>query len=114
MEAEGDDSAAPDQVAVSTISLYELETGLRRSSHQKRRRKQLDALVSVARVWAFDHAAAVAAADVRAALEAKGQPIAPLDALIAGIALAHAATLGTRNLREFSRVPRMAVADWHG
>jgi len=104
----------PDQVAVSTVSLYELETGLRKSAHSRQRRKQLDALVSAARVWVLDQASAAAAADVRAALESKGQPIGPLDTLIAGIALAHGATLVTRNLREFSRVQRLAVTDWHG
>lgn len=104
----------PDQVAVSTVSLHELETGLRKSSAPARRRKQLDAFVGAAHVWTLDQPAAVAAADVRAALESKGQPIGPLDTLIAGIALIHGATLVTRNLREFSRVQRLTVIDWHG
>lgn len=104
----------PNQVAVSTVSLHELETGLRKSSHATQRRKQLDAFVSAARVWVLDQAAAVAAAEARVALESKGRPIGPLDTLIAGIALAHGATLVTRNLREFSRVPRLDVTDWYG
>ncbi|MDX2217536.1 MAG: type II toxin-antitoxin system VapC family toxin [Burkholderiales bacterium] len=104
----------PDQVAVCTVSLFELETGLRKSSSPKQRRKQLDAFVSAAQVWDLDRAAAAAAADIRAALEAKGQPIGPLDNLIAGIALAHDAMLVTRNLREFSRVAKLKTVDWHG
>ena len=104
----------PNQIAVSSVSLYELETGIRKSSHPKLRRKQLDAFATATQVWVLDRTAAIMAADVRAALESKGTPIGPLDTLIAGIALAHAATLITRNLREFSRVPRLVSADWYG
>lgn len=104
----------PEQVAVSTVSLYELETGLRKSTSPKQRRKQLDAFTGAAQVWDLGQAAATAAADIRAALEAKGQPIGPLDTLIAGIAVARGATLVTRNLRKFSRVTKLKTVDWHG
>ena len=104
----------PAELAVSTVSLFELETGLRKSAHARARRSQLDAFVRATQVWVFDQASADATADIRVTLEGKGQPIGPLDNLIAGIALAHGATLVTRNLREFSRVPRLAVVDWHG
>jgi tRNA(fMet)-specific endonuclease VapC len=56
---------------------------------------------------------AQAAAMVRAELERRGRPIGPLDNLIAGTALAHRATLVTRNTREFSRLPNLAVMDWY-
>ena len=104
----------PDQLAISTVSLFELETGLRKSGESRKRRAQLDAFALAAQVWSFDQPAALAAADIRAALESKGQPMGPLDNLIAGIAVVHAATLVTRNRREFSRVPRLATVDWHG
>jgi tRNA(fMet)-specific endonuclease VapC len=47
------------------------------------------------------------------ALEARGLPIGPLDVLIAGTALAHGATLVTRNLREFSRVEGLKLENWY-
>lgn len=103
----------PDQLALSTISLFELETGLRKSSNASARRRQLNALTHVLQVWGFDQAAASAAAEVRAALETRGKPIGPMDNLIAGIALAHGATLVSHDLQEFSRVPRLAVVDWY-
>ena len=65
-------------------------------------------------VLPFDHPAARAAATMRAELERRGRPIGPLDNLIAGTALAHRATLVTRNTREFSRLPNLAVLDWYG
>ncbi|HVL56749.1 MAG TPA: PIN domain-containing protein [Burkholderiaceae bacterium] len=37
----------------------------------------------------------------------------PPDTLIAATALAHGATLVTRNLREFGRIAGLHVVDWH-
>lgn len=34
------------------------------------------------------------------------------DTLIAGTALAHNATLATRNLRAFARIPKLSVVNW--
>ena len=48
------------------------------------------------------------AARIRAALEAQGTPIGPIDTLIAGTAIARGATLVTRNLREFNACPDSA------
>lgn len=103
----------PDELAVSTITLFELETGLRKLKGAQTRRRQLEAFVQVTRVWEFDRAAAIESAKVCASLESKGKPIGPLDNQIAGVALAHNATLVTHNLREFSRVPKLLVEDWY-
>ena len=43
----------------------------------------------------------------------KGDAIGPVDTLIAGSALAHHATLVTRNVREFARVPGLDVVNWY-
>ena len=55
-----------------------------------------------------------AAADGRFTLEKTGQPVGPLDTLIAGTALAHRATLVTHNTREFKRVSRLVSTDRYG
>jgi len=47
-----------------------------------------------------------------AALEKKGQPIGPMDTLIAAHAVSMDATLITHNTREFSRIPHLAIEDW--
>lgn len=103
----------PDQVAIPAIVLYELETGIAKSSHPERRREQLEALLAAARVLPFGEAETRAAAGVRADLEAAGTPIGPLDNLIAGTAVAHDAVLVTRNTGEFSRVAGLALQDWY-
>ncbi len=78
-----------------------------------RRRAQFDALLELVTILPFDRPAASQAAAIRAALEASGQPIGPIDTLIAGTALANGATLVSRNLREFRRVPQLQVVDWY-
>jgi len=51
-------------------------------------------------------------ARARAALERAGTPIGPNDLLIAAHALALDLPLITDNIREFSRVPNLRVANW--
>ncbi len=102
----------PGEVAISTVSLYEIEVGIARSDEPAKRRMQFDAFLAAVSVLPFDRAAARSASLVRVDLEKRGLPIGPLDNLIAGVALAHRATLVTRNLREFSRLTNLALTDW--
>lgn len=53
-------------------------------------------------------------AKLRVDLETKGEVIGGMDMLLAAHALALKATLVTRNVREFSRVPNLRVEDWQG
>ena len=103
----------PREIAIPAIVLYELETGIAKSHSPEKRRAQLDALLSQVAVLPFGPAEARASARVRAALEGAGTPIGPIDVLIAGTALSHGATLVTRNLEEFRRVPGLSVTDWY-
>jgi tRNA(fMet)-specific endonuclease VapC len=52
------------------------------------------------------------AAEIYADLRKRGQPIADIDILIAGIAQANGLVLITHNLNDFSRVTGLAVEDW--
>lgn len=52
----------------------------------------------------FSFAATVVYGDIRAKLERQGQPIGPLDTMIAAQALSLDVTLVTNNTREFERV----------
>lgn len=104
---------SPSEVAIPTVVLFEIETGIAKSPEAKRRRAQLDEAVSTVETLAFGRKEARSAARVRAHLEALGKPIGPYDVLIAGTALANGATLVTRNVREFRRVPGLAVENWY-
>jgi tRNA(fMet)-specific endonuclease VapC len=103
----------PGEVAISTVSLYEIEVGIAKSAQPAKRRRQFDSVLAIVSVLPLDSAAARSAARVRADLEKQGLPIGPLDNLIAGIALAHRATLVMHNTREFSRVSGLDLADWY-
>lgn len=106
----------PADAGIPAPVVYEARAGVLRLADGARRQAMLGALDQLAAtlaVAAFDAAAAVAAARIRAALEAQGTPIGPIDTLIAGTAIARGATLVTRNLREFERVPGLSLENWY-
>jgi tRNA(fMet)-specific endonuclease VapC len=103
----------PRQVKVPSLVVYELEVGIRKASEPQKRREQLRILLLSVTVLPFHLREAEVAAKVRMELEAKGLPIGPVDVLIAGTALAHGATLITRNTREFERVEGLMVENWY-
>ena len=102
----------PTQVAIPSVVVHEVETGIAKSAEPGKRREQLQALLDAGRVLPFGREEAFRAAGLRAALEREGRPIGPLDTLIAGTALAHDAVLVTHNTAEFTRVPGLRVTDW--
>lgn len=102
----------PSQIAIPTLVVFELETGISKATNRSKRRSQLDALLDAVQVLPFGMSEARAAAGVRARLETAGTPIGPLDTLIAGSALAHNGVLVTRNIREFGRVEGLVVENW--
>jgi tRNA(fMet)-specific endonuclease VapC len=104
---------APRDIAIPAVALYELEAGIARSSRPRQRREPLDALLALVHILPFDERAAKASAELRAQLEKAGSGIGPIDTLIAGTALAHAATLVTHNTKEFSRVRGLRLLDWY-
>lgn len=105
-------SIPPSSVAIPAVVLFELENGIAQSSQPGRRRAQLDLLLNTITVLAFDAGAAREAAAADALLRRAGSPIEPMDTLIAGTALAHGATLVTRNVSEFRRIRGLRVEDW--
>lgn len=105
-------ATAPQEVAVPSVTVYELEVGIAKSSSPQKRSKQLDEFLRWAKILPFERVEAKASARIRAELERKGTPIGPIDTVIAGIAMAHGATLVTRNLEEFGRIEGLKVANW--
>jgi tRNA(fMet)-specific endonuclease VapC len=102
----------PREVALPAVVLYELELGLAKSSSPERRRSQVDELVRRVTILPFGHGEAQVTARIRADLERAGEPIGPLDFLIAGTALANGATLVSHNTKEFSRIGGLSLEDW--
>ena len=103
---------SPTEIAIPAVVAYEIETGIAKSAARETRRHQFDELLAMVALWPFGKPELAQAASIRAHLEAAGQPIGPLDTLIAATALANRATLVTHSTREFERVPGLVVADW--
>ena len=100
-------------IAVSSVVLYELWYGVARSERRREDAQRLRIFLSGnIDLIPFDKEDAVAAGDLRAALEAAGKPIGPYDLVIAAQALRSGATLVTANVSEFACVPGLARQDW--
>jgi tRNA(fMet)-specific endonuclease VapC len=95
---------------LSSLVIHELLFGAYRSLRIERGIAALEGL----RLTTLDFTAddARRAAEIRAALATAGTPIGPYDVLIAGQALQRGLVVVTRNTREFSRVPGLAVENW--
>ncbi len=102
----------PKQFAIPAIVLAELEFGINKSQHPQRTRHMTELFLAPFSILPFDERCARAYGSLRDALRKEGMLIGPNDMLIAATAIASQATLITRNVREFSRVPGLAVEDW--
>lgn len=103
---------APNQLALCSIVRAELLWGARNSRRVNENLERVQAFAEPLLSLPFDDDCANHYGLIRADLQSRGQPIGPNDTLIASIALAHQATLITRNHREFSRVSGLKLERW--
>ena len=100
-----------DSVVTSILVAAELRYGV-----AKRRSvllaEQVEAVLGAIEVLPFEPPADAAYGELRATLEEAGRTIGGMDLLIAAHALTIGHVLVTDNVREFSRVPRLAVENW--
>ena len=102
-------AASPGDCAISTITSYELYTGVEKCSDPSREAEKVGILLKTVHTLPFDAAAAHEAARNRVRLESQGSPIDPYDLLLAGHAIAAGLILVTANTAEFNRVVGLAV-----
>ena len=100
-------------IILPAIVLFEMRYGAAKSERQEAADRLLDEfLASGIAVAPFEAEDARHAGEIRAHLEARGQPIGFYDYLIAAQARCRGAVLVTANQREFGRVPGLIVMDW--
>lgn len=100
-------------IAISSVVLYELWYGVARSERRRENADRLRVFLSGnIDIIPFEEDDAVAAGELRAALETAGTPIGPYDLLIAAQALRNRTTLVTANVSEFARVRGLSWQDW--
>jgi predicted nucleic acid-binding protein len=108
----------PDTLFTASLCEAEIRYGIARLP-QGRRRDALEAAFQVflrdgfgGRILVFDSACAVAYAAIRVRREAAGLPVAVPDAMIAATALAHGATVATRNVADFAHCGITVDSPW--
>jgi tRNA(fMet)-specific endonuclease VapC len=99
------------EIGISSVVVAELAFGVAKSGSE-RNRQALELFLAPLELLAFDERCVWAYGSLRADLERTGQGIGALDTMIAAHALACDALLVTNNLREFSRVPGLRLANW--
>ena len=99
-------------IAISSITLSELEFGVEKSLYKKQNRIALTDFISPLNILPYDDNAALEYGKIRAFLEKNGTPIGSLDMLIAGHAKAINYTLVTNNEKEFSRITGLSIENW--
>ena len=107
-------SCNPADVAISSITVFELEYGAAKSKWGEKTRQNLAMFLAPFSILPFDAKDAAAAGTIRAYLEQQGSPVGPYDVQIAAQGLAKNITVVTHNTREFGRVPNLKLEDWVG
>ena len=101
-----------DGVAISSITLAELEFGVCNSAAYERNKIALINFLPNIEVLPFEETAAEEYGSICAALRKKGTPIGIMDMLIAAHAKAVKLTFVTNNIREFARIEGLDIEDW--
>ena len=101
------------ELVLSSIVLAELQFMVVNSAVPQAKREQLLRFLLQFHVAPFDEAATIAYGQVRNWLERQGNPIGPLDTLIAAHSLSLKATVVTNNTRHFGQVSGLAVESWY-
>lgn len=99
-------------ICISSITLAELEYGMKNSSNPAKNEQSLLKFLLPLSILPFGASAASEYGEIRTYLQKQGTPIGPLDMLIAGHAKAERLILVTNNIREFKRVPGLELENW--
>ncbi len=102
----------PGDIAISSITVSELQYGVCKSSRRKENRQRLEDFLFPFDILPYDEKAAEEYGRIRSDLERTGQTIGSLDMLIAAHALSRELILITNNTGEFSRIERLRVENW--
>ena len=99
-------------MGVSSITLAELNYGVRKSLYTEKNQSALNQFLIPLEIIEFDANASFEYGKIRATLEKSGNPIGALDLLIAAHAKSLGTTLVTNNVKEFERVVDLNIENW--
>lgn len=99
-------------VAISSITLAELEFGVQASANIEKNTIALYKFLSIVEILDFDSSSAAEYGKIHADLKRKGTPIGNMDMLIAAHAKSEDLIVVTHNTREFERIEGLQLEDW--
>ena len=102
----------PDELLISSITVYELEYGAAKSSWGEKTRQRMAMFLAPFTIIPFTRDDALVAGRIRGMLEKKGVMIGPYDIQIAAQGQSRGLTVITHNTGEFGRVSGLRVEDW--
>lgn len=105
-------SFSPSLIAMSSVTVFELEYGAAKSNWGQRTRQRLSQFIAPFTVLPFDDDDAVTAGRIRGFLEKQSITIGPYDYQIAAQGISKGLTVVTHNTREFERIPGIILEDW--
>ncbi|MGE0500886.1 MAG: type II toxin-antitoxin system VapC family toxin [Rhizobiaceae bacterium] len=111
-------SQSANRIWTTAVNVFESRSGIRLLPAGRRRQAlelALDELLETIfndRILPFDHEAAEAAAQLAGQRAAKGKNVGQRDTQIAGIAVSRAATIATRNAKDFDDLDIEVVDPW--
>jgi len=100
------------EIGVSTITVSELQYGVSKSKNRRLNKQRIEEFLFPLEILPYDEIAAGIYGDIRLQLEKRGEPIGPLDLLIAAHALSRNLVLISNNEKEFKRVQNLKVENW--
>ena len=100
------------RMAISSITLSELLYGAEKSQNIDRNLEAIEEFISHLDVLPYDAKASQHYGQIKAALEKRGEIIGENDIHIAAHTISQGLILVTNNLREFKRVPNLALENW--
>lgn len=99
-------------LAISVITLAELEYGVHNSKHVERNQAALINFLAPISILSFETEDAEQFGQIKSELKRRGRLISDLDILIAAQVMTRKLTLISNNIREFNRIPQLRVENW--
>jgi len=99
-------------IGISTITLAELQYGVRKSSNPRKNQQALEKFLTPLEIEDFKYFSSIEYGNIRAELEKNGTPIGPFDTLIAAHAKSNDYILVTNNEKEFKRISDLKIENW--
>ena len=103
---------SPADIKLSSITVAELFFGAEKSMAKKKNWAIVQSFTGTFEQIPFDARCCQNYAKIRAKLEKSGEPIGPMDLLIASISITHNLKLVTNNVNEFKRIKSLNLENW--